>query len=465
MRSTRIVLATTLVAAFGLLLSPPAQAAPIATPCSIGIPVLGDYDGDGGADQLVGVVGLGDSHDLTRYRLTPSDGGAPTWLYLGGEITSADLNGDICSDAVNEDYPRAQTLLGGPDGLDPTTSRTLTLPQSAELEPGGMERLFVDDAVAIRHNGISQVVVAAHFDNAGPRGNPFLDVFTLDAAGVAGTPRVITLTEVSSTEGVVLAASGGTVAVGLCDLTVAGKTEAGGVLMLTADATDHTTLVRRATLTQNSPRVPGTAETGDGFGWTLDLRDGRLAVGVPLETTGKAKASGAVQPILWHESTATYTAYRQITQSTKGVVGTNETNDWFGHHVLVTRGLTGTGSYDIAIGAREKVGKARDAGSVTVANFTKASYRSYTQNSAGIPGTAEKNDWFGGSLGALRTSTATDTLLIGAQGERKDTLREIGYVIRSNGRKLSSSTKWTNLPAPAASAGIVYENWGTAFAK
>jgi hypothetical protein len=255
------------------------------------------------------------------------------------------------------------------------------------------------------------------------------------------------------------------VAVGLADLTVGGKVQAGGVVLFTPDATDHTALERRATLTQNSPGVPGTAETGDGFGWTLDLRDGRLAVGVPLEDTGEAEDSGAVQPILWHEATATYTAYRRIKQGGNGVPGTDETTDWFGYQVVVTRGLTGAGSYDIAIATRETVGKADDAGSVTVANFSRASYRRLTQNAPGIVGHSEKGDIFGSGIGVLRTSATTDTLLIGTPGERATTAREIGYAIRSDGRKLSSSTKWASIPAPAPTAGLTYENWGGSFGR
>ncbi len=343
MRATHLVIAVTVMAGFGLAPAPgvAVAAAPAVSslPCLPGIPLPGDHDGDGRPDELVDVVGLGDSHGWGRYRVTPGDGDPATWLYVGAGAKSADLNGDVCADAVSD----ASLLFGGPSGLDPATTVALSLPQAAGIDPDGIEQVVVSDGVAIRHDGISQVIVAGYFDDDGPVGNPFLDVFTLDAAGAAGVPQVITLTEVSSTKAVALAASRGTVALGLADLTVGGKVQAGGVVLFTPDAADHTTLERRATLTQNSPGVPGMAETGDGFGWTLDLRDGRLAVGVPLEDTGEAEDSGAVQPILWHEATATYTAYRRIKQGGNGVPGTDETTDWFGYQVVVTRGLTGAG--------------------------------------------------------------------------------------------------------------------------
>jgi hypothetical protein len=462
-RATAAVLSV-LLACAGAIAFPSTSAAAATTSCAAGVPVPGDYDGDGRPEQLIGVVGLGDSHDWVRYRVIPGDGSTPEWLYLGGSMGNADLNGDVCSDLVNSTGVSARLILGGPNGLDAATAQTLVLPQSADVEPGGTEGLVVADAVGLRHDGISQVAVAAYFDDEGPQGTPFLDVFTLDATGAPGTPQVITLGSVASSEAIVLAASGRTVALGLADLTVAGKVSAGGVMMFTADRTNPATLVHRTTLTQNSRGIPGTAEKGDWFGYALSMRDGRLAIGAPGESIGKARSAGSVQPLRWDEDTATWTAYRRIEQSTRGVVGTNETNDWFGYTVAVTRGLTATGSYDIAIGAREAVGKARDAGSVTVANFTKASYRTLTQNSRGIPGSAEKDDYFGASLGVVWSAATIDTLLIGAPYERATGPREVGSVIRSDGRKLSSSTKWTSIPRPEPTASLVYESWGTAFA-
>lgn len=446
---------------FGAVIgAPAAPAVAAATPCSIGTPVPGDYDGDGGPDLVVGYyLGVTDGN---RFQVVPSDGGPRYTLETYPRPTNADLNGDRCSDAV---YSRAGTVtlvFGSPQGLDTTTAKTFSLPQ-ASLPKG--DEILQTESVVLSHDGLIQLAVAGWVvadDEADYRAQ-FLDVYTLDAAGDPGTPQVIDLAARGVRTNLALAGSGRSIAIGVGDLTVSGKAGAGGVLLYSASATDHRAMGYRLRLTQNSPRVPGTAEANDGFGTAVSLRDGRLAIGVPFENNSGVEGAGLVQPILWHEGTRTYTAYRAIQQGTRGVVGTNEINDVFGAQVLVTRGLTAKGSYDIAISANETVGKARYAGSVTVANFSRAIYRTYTQNSRGIPGTAETGDSFGSGIGILRTSPKTDTLLIGAAGETVGTAWGVGYVIRSDGRKLSSTT-WTAVARPADPAGDHVSMWGSSFA-
>ena len=163
--------------------------------------------------------------------------------------------------------------------------------------------------------------------------------------------------------------------------------------MFSSDASAPATLEYRTTLTQTSPGVPGKAESDDSFGISLSLRDGRAAIGSE-EGIGKARSTGSVQPILWDEATSTHSAYRSIQQGTRGVPGTNKINDIFGYKVVVTRGLTAAGSYDIAIAAQEILGKPEYAGSVVVAS--KAIYRGYTHRTMGVPGTVGSYDWFGG---------------------------------------------------------------------
>lgn len=84
---------------------------------------------------------------------------------------------------------------------------------------------------------------------------------------------------------------------------VSGKEGAGAVVVLYG-ARSGLAASRRKTITQNTSGVPGTAETGDGFGaatTTADLnRDGYadLVVGSPYEDTAKGTDSGAVT-VLW----------------------------------------------------------------------------------------------------------------------------------------------------------------------
>ncbi len=440
-----------------------AQAAPTPS-CSPGVPIAGDYNGDGSADLAVGVERQSTDYDAP-FSVIPTGSSSPYLVGEGttqGDLVNADLNGDICADAV---IAGTTLALGSPDGLNIAGATSLTLPQASLPTPE--EELQVT-ATALRHDQISQVAVAGwtyDVDDGCCERHQFLDVFTLDANGAPGTPQVFDLTARDARGTLAIASSGRTIAVGDGDLAVAGKVWAGGVYMFSSTAAHPTTMTYRTTLTQNSKGVPGSAETEDGFGSAVSFRDGRLAIGAPGESIGKAVYAGQVQPILWHEAKSTWTAFRAINQGTRGVVGTNESGDQFGYNVLVTRGLTATGSYDIAISATEKVGTS-SAGSVTVANFRKAIYRTLTENTKGVPGTAQTADDFGAGLGVLRTSSARDTLLIGIPG-KKETLpsQPVGNALRSDGKKLSSRTRWSMIPRLQDSGGAVYTAWGRAFAR
>ncbi|MCA0297242.1 MAG: hypothetical protein LCH96_18415 [Actinobacteria bacterium] len=450
--------------AVGLTAVPSASAAPAAV-CEAGTPVAGDYDGDGGADLAVSVErAVAGEHD-TPFTVIPSDTLARYWVGEGatnGELVNADLNGDTCADAV---VGGTTLVFGSHDGLGRAGTATLDLPQASL--PGPEERLEVT-ATALRHDGISQVAVAGWTYDAEEgccEAHQFLDVFTLDASGTPGTPRVFDLTARGADGNLSVASSGRTIAVGNGELKVSGKILAGGVYMFSSSAADPVTMTYRTTLTQNSPGIPGHAESGDFFGGSISFRDGRLAIGASGESIGKAVATGQVQPLLWKESTSTWTAYRAINQDTPGVVGTNESGDQFGYEVLVTRGLTASGSYDIAISATETVGKA-SAGSVTVANFSRPLYRTLTQDTKGVPGTAETADDFGAALGVLRTSPSRDTLLIGVPGEKRQLPSPpVGFAMRSDGKKMSASTHWSSVPGFEDGNGTTYEAWGRAFAR
>lgn len=84
---------------------------------------------------------------------------------------------------------------------------------------------------------------------------------------------------------------------------VSGKRGAGAVVMLYGSKSGLSTS-RRATITQNTAGVPGTAEPDDGFGGataTADLnRDGYadLVVSAPYEDTGRGQDAGTVT-VLW----------------------------------------------------------------------------------------------------------------------------------------------------------------------
>ncbi len=440
------------VTGLGVAGASPAIAAPAATPCAAGTPLSGDYDGDGAPEALI----WQSAYDHDRHWSVNAAGSATKVLDAGDITRNADLNGDVCSDVIVSGWVdgEASLVLGSPSGLASATPIALKAPWPADAEDADFA-----PAIGLRHDGISQVVFAGkgyedfEYKDAG---TTVVYVYTLAADGTPGTPQVIQGSTFGAqrltTEPTVSDGSGSTFAFGSPSDRVGKAVGAGAVYVFSADTTNPSKMVFRTRLTQNSPGVPDTAEKGDHFGTSLSLRDDRLAIGVPGENIGRARDAGLVQPVLWRPSTHRITAYRAIHQGTSGVVGTNESNDEFGTVVQVTRGLTATGSYDIAIGTPyEKVGTARAAGSVTVANFSAKVFRTYTENSSGVPGKAEQTDFLGWSLSALPTSATTDTMYAGAVNESVGVCDDAGVVLRTDGKRLSRSSVWTSIPPPQCS--------------
>ncbi|MCA0297237.1 MAG: hypothetical protein LCH96_18390 [Actinobacteria bacterium] len=425
-------------------------------PCAAGTPVLGDYNGDGSPEALIQQT-FGSS--LRQWSVERDGLGTKVLTAFGEygiETRNADLNGDRCSDVIVVASALTsidvKLVLGSTSGLDAVSARSLTIPQAATL---GGENEGRANAVGLRHDGVSQVIVGVRTTEQGTA----IDVFTLDASGTPlGDPQVIRPEDVGSrgfgVEGG-LDGSGGTFVVGAAADEVDGKV-AGAVHVFGADSVDPTKMVPQARLTQDSPGVPDKAEDGDNFGQTVAFRDGWLAVGVPYENIGSTTSAGLVQPFHWDAATHTYTAYRAIQQNAPGVPGSNQRNENFGERVMVTRGLTAKGSHDIVVSWNDRDLAGYNApGRVLVANATRSIYRAYTELTPGVPGSTLDYD-FGSSLGYLATSTTTDTLLIGSPYESVDDCDYSGRVLRSDGGRLTNATRWRDVPSP----GCEVQFWG-----
>jgi hypothetical protein len=122
-------------------------------------------------------------------------------------------------------------------------------------------------------------------------------------------------------------------------------------------------------------------------------------VGLPYDEqilVGYGSASGVTPRDTW-------TSY---SQDTPGVPGTLETNDGFGA-ALAVGDITGDGIDDVAVGAPgEELGEDDGAGVVDVlrgsrAGLTGTGAQAFTQNTSGVPGTAEPGDGFGGTVRLL----------------------------------------------------------------
>lgn len=292
------------------------------TPCAAGTPLEGDFDGDGRAELVVGAMPFTSTSSAARHWVQDGDGSTSTWVD-GGALRSGDLNGDVCADAVIYDGgnpPRLQAVLGTPGGLDLDGATDVEVPQAADLTSD--DRELVLEAAILRHDGLSQIVIAGHhtWEEGSERYGGYVDVLTL------GPDLAVAETQVIAFPGIegeiirfgVLVTSGSTVAVGAPAADVNGHSGAGVVRLYTPDAADPNRLVLRKVLSQDSSGVPGVAEAFDGFGSSLAMRDGRLAIGAPGESDGR----------------------------------------------LPRTGLTASGSYDVVIGADEAYGSLQHAGSV-----------------------------------------------------------------------------------------------------
>ncbi|MET9869274.1 FG-GAP repeat protein, partial [Streptomyces sp. NPDC006386] len=112
-----------------------------------------------------------------------------------------------------------------------------------------------------------------------------------------------------------------------------------------------------------------------------------------------------------------------IHQDTAGVPGAGEAEDGFGRAVS-TGDINGDGYADVVVSAPgEDLGTAKDAGSVTVlfgsaAGLSTTGVTSYTQDTAGVPGSAESWDRFGSAVALTDvTKDGRADLVVGVDGE------------------------------------------------
>ncbi|MDT0390894.1 FG-GAP-like repeat-containing protein [Streptomyces dubilierae] len=126
---------------------------------------------------------------------------------------------------------------------------------------------------------------------------------------------------------------------------------------------------RTTSYTQSTTGVPGTSESGDGFGGGVALGDingdgfADLAVGATYESFGTSEDTGTVT--ILHGSRTGFSAIGAVSlsQSTSGVPGTSEDDDRFGGRVLLS-GTAKDGKADLTV-----AGPGENGGDGTVWSF------------------------------------------------------------------------------------------------
>jgi hypothetical protein len=177
------------------------------------------------------------------------------------------------------------------------------------------------------------------------------------------------------------------------------------------------------TLRQGMATMPGSsAEPGDRFGEVLTGAERGLVVGVPHENVGAAVDAGMVTMITW--SHGIYRGVRNVTQATAGIPGAPESGDRFGAAVTPCAHVIGVPGED--------VGRIRDAGLAQELRGCDPARllpgRALTQDTRGVPGSAEAGDRFGSAVAEVISADDGASIFIGSPGEDVGSIVDAGSV-------------------------------------
>ena len=480
-----------------------ATAEPPAAParaCETGnLRVPGDINGDSVGDFAVGVPERWSATGGVDVRLSGgglqrvsisdlglgvSGPGITNGDRFGAALALADVNADLCSDVVvsapgrngkgavyvafgsrvglsgaaielpvagaaaGDGVGTSLAVLAARGGEEPLASRTDVWASAPSRDVAGFA-----DAGALVHWVIT-TDATGRLDVSGG------EILTPGGGLLPGAPRA------SGHYGVPLVAGYDFLAVGDQQAMVDGKTGAGVVHIINADAETHA-LTTGPTVTQNSAGVPGAAETGDRFGAALAARGRQLAVGAPGEDLGRVRNAGLVQT--FQTTGNPPTAFRPewtITEETRGIPGVSEPDDGFGSSLAyaINAGVC-IESHVVVVGTPgEDVGAARDAGTVTLvpSRDMNCAARVVRQGS-GLPGAVEAGDRFGHAVGTIignpeDENRQLDAVLAGAPGENVGAVSDAGVVVTA------PTEGWHSRSLTAVGGPAAAERYGSVFA-
>jgi hypothetical protein len=191
--------------------------------------------------------------------------------------------------------------------------------------------------------------------------------------------------------------------------------------------------------TQNSPGVPGGTELGDNLGLALTSDDfnsdsfADLAVG-SAEDVGTLEDAGAVNVLPGSAGGLTGVGSQIFTQNSPGVPGDAQQSDGFGSFALAAGDFDRDSFTDLAVGVSEDVDTISGAGTVNIlpgsaGGLTGTGSQLFTQDTPGVPDSAELLDQFGFALasGDFDSDSFAD-LAVGVLVEDVDSFQDAGAV-------------------------------------
>jgi hypothetical protein len=229
-------------------------------------------------------------------------------------------------------------------------------------------------------------------------------------------------------------------AIGAPQATVGGHAKAGSVTVVYGGS--HGIGVAGAvSITEDTSGIDGSAEASDRFGWGLasgDVTgDGRDDLAITAEGEAVAGTSNAWGAVVLVPGSAT--GVKPSGSTFVNVADASTAGDW--RSVVIGR-FHGGANADVVVTADERKGAAQFSGALVVARggsggLSRTSVTVVDQDSAGLPGTSEENDFWGGALAAGDLDgDGVDDLAVGALRENN-----VGMVtlIRGGGAGLLSA--------------------------
>jgi hypothetical protein len=200
--------------------------------------------------------------------------------------------------------------------------------------------------------------------------------------------------------------------------TVSGADSAGSVTVVEAASTSEPAGTSSAQYTQDTEGVPGAAEPGDEFGFSLAVGEPRgfrdpprrrdLVVGAPGEDVRSVVDAGSVT--LFTHASGRLQPRQALTQDTHGVAGAAEAGDRFGDSVAIRPAETHLDAL-LAVGVPdEDISQLRDAGLAQLFSLRNGSVsydRSLSENTAGTPGTVSPGNRFSQRTAAMQGGQET----------------------------------------------------------